>query len=59
VNACEHGDPGQWKPFAVQCHLSSVHRHLINLMLKTAAKAGERLTRGLLMLVQHRTAAVF
>lgn len=48
------GSPLQWKPFAVQ--------YLINLMLRTAAKMGELLPRGLLMLlklVQHRTGAVF
>lgn len=37
--------PGRWKPFAVQCHFSSVQRGLINLMLKPAAKAGELLAQ--------------
>lgn len=58
---CERGDLGRWKPFAVQCHFSSVQGGLINLMLKPAAKAGELLTLGLLMLLkslQHTTAAV-
>lgn len=54
VSVCDHGELWQWKPFAVQC--------LINSMLRTAAKVGELLPPGLLMLlklVQRRSGAVF